>query len=118
MRAHSGRQRRARGERLSTSYDQQLLEQMTVTLSLLGGLLAQIRDDVRALIRTTPVSRSTSGLLTVDEAAAYLGVHRVTLYRLRRLNGFTTVNIGRPIYFDRAELDRWIAAGRPGLRRR
>ena len=51
-------------------------------------------------------------LLTRDEAAAYLGVSKVTLDKITRERGFPAlvrIGIGRGrVYFNRERLDEWI----------
>lgn len=51
-------------------------------------------------------------LLTVDEAAEYLGLSRSTLYQYAAARTVPTYRLGRLLRFDRRDLDNWIASRR------
>lgn len=56
-------------------------------------------------------SDSRKGALRIDEAAAYVGLNRITLYRLvNRCEGPKVVRIGRRVLFRQSDLDAWIAS--------
>jgi excisionase family DNA binding protein len=46
--------------------------------------------------------------MTVPELAAYLKVHRVTVYRLASRRGLPGFRIGTELRFRRADIDEWI----------
>ncbi len=51
---------------------------------------------------------SARKLLTVDEAAAYMGLARATLYEWTSMRKIEFVKIGRLLKFDQRQLDKWI----------
>ena len=51
-------------------------------------------------------------LLTVDEAADYLGLSRSTLYQYASARILPSYKLGRLLRFDRRDLDSWIASRR------
>jgi len=51
-------------------------------------------------------------LISVEEAASYLGVQRSTIYPLAWRRKIPSVKMGRPLLFDRKDLDRMIEAGK------
>jgi excisionase family DNA binding protein len=48
-------------------------------------------------------------LMTVNELARYLKVSNRTIYRLLRSGHFPILKLSDGLYFDRNEIDRWIA---------
>lgn len=58
------------------------------------------------------VSGEMRRLLTVGEAAAYLGVARKTLYNRASARQISTVKIGRSLRFDVHDLDTYIEVRR------
>ena len=57
---------------------------------------------------TKPAPRAT---LTVEEAAAVLGIGRTLAFELARTGQIPTIRLGRRILVPRAALDRMLAAG-------
>jgi excisionase family DNA binding protein len=49
-----------------------------------------------------------SGVMTVDELAAYLKVHPSTIYRLLRRKGLPGFKIGSDWRFTTASIEEWI----------
>ncbi len=49
-----------------------------------------------------------SGVMTVDELAAYLKVHPSTIYRLIRKKGLPGFKIGSDWRFTTASIEKWI----------
>lgn len=49
-------------------------------------------------------------LLTVKEAAAYLGLARLTVYDWVSQRKISFIKVGRLVKFDRCTLDKWIEA--------
>jgi len=54
----------------------------------------------------------TTKFLNVEEAAKYLGVHKNSLYQLVRRHRIPYYKPGRKLFFDPAELEEYIRAGR------
>ena len=46
--------------------------------------------------------------MTVKELMAFLGIGRVTAYKLVNENGFPSIRIGRKVLIDREGLQAWI----------
>lgn len=57
-------------------------------------------------INTTGITR----LLTMEGAAAYLGLEKSTLYEWVSKRKIDYVKVGRLTKFDQQQLDKWIAA--------
>lgn len=53
-------------------------------------------------------TRRTKRLLTIPEAAAYLGLSKLTLYEWVSQRKIEYVKVGRLVKFDQRELERWI----------
>jgi excisionase family DNA binding protein len=49
-------------------------------------------------------------VLTLEEVAEYLRVHRATIYRLLKKNKIPGFRVGGDWRFNRASIDRWRAA--------
>jgi excisionase family DNA binding protein len=86
---------------------------------LAAALRAIIRDEVaRQLAELGLPGPPTSSpapphLLTLAEAAAYLGVQVKTLYEWRRLRkGPPSIAVGRLVKYRAADLDAWLAESR------
>ena len=64
------------------------------------------------LIKANIIS-TTKAVLTVDEAARYMGVSKSSLYKLmmRKLIPYSRPN-GKVCYFDRVELEKWLMSNR------
>lgn len=62
---------------------------------------------------TANIISTTKAVLTVDEAAKYMGVSRSTLYKMtmRREIPFSKPN-GKLIFINRAELEAWLMSNR------
>jgi excisionase family DNA binding protein len=61
---------------------------------------------------TTVDSSAEGGMLTIDQAAAYLSIPKATLYtwRTRRVGfGPRAVKLGGCLRYRRADLDAWVA---------
>jgi len=56
------------------------------------------------------VSEQSDEILTIEEVAAYLKAGRRTVYRLAANGQIPAFKLGGTWRFQRAELDRWIAA--------
>ena len=70
--------------------------------------LQQVADLITANIIST-----TKAVLTVDEAARYMGIAKSTLYKMmmRREIPYSKPN-GKVCYFSRAELEAWLMSNR------
>lgn len=62
-------------------------------------------------IFTVPVPRTA---FSVDEAAASLGLSRVTIYELMKTGALRAVKVGRRTLVTAAEIDRFLAASAVG----
>jgi excisionase family DNA binding protein len=51
---------------------------------------------------------STKRLLTITEAATYLGLSKLTLYEWVSQRKIEYVKVGRLVKFDQRQLERWI----------
>ena len=62
---------------------------------------------------TANIISTTKAVLTVDEAARYMGVSKSSLYKLmmRKLIPYSRPN-GKVCYFDRLELEKWLMSNR------
>lgn len=62
---------------------------------------------------TANIISTTKAVLTVDEAARYMGVSKSSLYKLmmRKLIPYSRPN-GKVCYFDRKELETWLMSNR------
>ena len=49
-----------------------------------------------------------SGLMSFEEAAAYLGIRNATLYKYTSSRKVTFIKVGRLVKFRREDLDHWI----------
>jgi excisionase family DNA binding protein len=70
--------------------------------------LQQVVDSITANIIST-----TKAVLTVDEAARYMGIAKSTLYKMmmRREIPYSKPN-GKVCYFNRLELENWLMSNR------
>lgn len=68
---------------------------------------------VLADLITANIISTTKAVLTVDEAARYMGVSKSSLYKLmmRKLIPYSRPN-GKVCYFDRLELEKWLMSNR------
>ena len=68
---------------------------------------------VLADLITANIISTTKAVLTVDEAARYMGVSKSSLYKLmmRKLIPYSRPN-GKVCYFDRVELEKWLMSNR------
>jgi excisionase family DNA binding protein len=60
---------------------------------------------MEALEQKTP---ATKRLLTIPEAAEYLGLSKLTLYEWVSQRKIEYVKVGRLVKFDQRQLERWI----------
>ncbi len=74
----------------------------------LDALADAIADRILARLHQTEQSR----LLTVDEAAAYLGRTPKALRHMIANGNIPAVREGSRVHLDRADLDRWVAIRR------
>jgi excisionase family DNA binding protein len=56
------------------------------------------------------MATDTERVMTVEELAAYLKIHRSTIYRLLTNEGLPGFKIGSDWRFKVADIDEWIAA--------
>jgi excisionase family DNA binding protein len=59
-------------------------------------------------VKTQRESASKPEFLTIKELAAYLHVHRMTIYRLLRKGHLPGFRVGHIWRFSREEVDRWM----------
>jgi len=59
-------------------------------------------------MKETSVRIAMNNLLTMDEAAKYLGISKLTLYGWVSARKLGYVKIGRLVKFKQAQLDAWI----------
>jgi excisionase family DNA binding protein len=52
----------------------------------------------------------TRAVMTLDEVAAYLKVHSLTIYRLVNRKQQPAIRIGSKFRFRKADIDEWITA--------
>ena len=62
---------------------------------------------------TTNIISTTKAVLTVDEAARYMGISKSTLYKMmmRKQIPYSQPS-GKVAYFDRQELEKWLLSNR------
>lgn len=86
-----------------------------------NGVLDQIVDELASLIATRiqariggPADRNAPGrrLLTVKEAANYIGRTEQAVQHLIHKRELIVVRKGRRVHLDRADLDRWIESNK------
>ena len=72
-------------------------------------------DELRQVadLITANIIGATKAVLTVDEAAKYMGISKSTLYKMtmRKQIPHSKPN-GKVCYFDRLELERWLMSNR------
>lgn len=83
------------------------LGQLAATLAQLASALAEQQHEQPP--EPTHQPKTVRVLLTVEEAAGYLGVGRTTMYRLIKENEITTVQIGRLRRVPREAIDAYAA---------
>lgn len=81
-----------------------------VTNELLEQFAETIASKVATRLQNT--RRPDKRLLTVKEAATYLGRSVGALHHLSASGEVPTVRNGRRVHFDTADLDRWIESNR------
>jgi excisionase family DNA binding protein len=59
-----------------------------------------------------PIPLGEKRLISVEEAARYLGVQKSTIYSWAWRRKIPSVKMGRRLLFDREDLDRMIEAGK------
>ncbi len=59
-----------------------------------------------------PIPLGEKRLISVEEAAKYLGVQKSTIYSWAWRRKIPSVKMGRRLLFDQEDLDRMIAAGK------
>ncbi len=64
----------------------------------------------------TPILLGEKRLISVADAAKYLGVQKSTIYSWAWRRKIPSVKMGRRLLFDREDLDRMIEAGKRGER--
>jgi excisionase family DNA binding protein len=77
--------------------------------ALAAELAAQIVPQIQRDNRTTRVA---SRLLTVKDAAAYIGRTEQAVQHLIHRRELLVVRKGRRVHLDRSDLDRWIEANK------
>ena len=63
-------------------------------------------------VRVMPIPLGEKRLISVEEAARYLGVQKSTIYSWAWRRKIPSVKMGRRLLFDREDLDRMIEAGK------
>jgi len=77
------------------------------------GLLEALAEKLATKLSREP-SRLYPRLLTIDQAAVYLGRTRETLQHLISSNKVPTVRADRCIFLDRLDLNKWIDENKTG----
>ena len=57
------------------------------------------------------MKNSFNGIMTVSDVAKYLGMHRITIYKLTKAGIIPAFKIGGQWRFKRSAIDDWIARG-------
>ena len=74
-----------------------------------------MQQDLQVLadLITANIISTTKAVLTVSEAARYMGVSKSSLYKMmmRKLIPYSRPN-GKVCYFDRVELEKWLMSNR------
>jgi predicted DNA-binding transcriptional regulator AlpA len=86
---------------------------VSITLDLPDALVEQIAERVAVLLAERAEPKAEPWL-TVEQAAAHLGISTSQLYTLasrRRRNGVPLTKEGARSYFRASELDRWRESG-------
>lgn len=78
-------------------------------VALAAELAARIVPEIRHGNRTT---RSTTRLLTVKDAATYIGRTEQAVQHLIHRRELVVIRKGRRVHVDRSDLDRWIEANK------
>ncbi len=60
------------------------------------------------------MDKEQQNIITVEELASLLGVHRITVYRHLKENKLPGFKIGRVWRFNREEISTWIAQQQSG----
>ena len=101
--------------------DEQLTNETGCVDELTAALRALIRDEVARQLAelghssppATASAPTAAHLLTLTEAAEYLGVKVKTLYEWRRLQkGPPSISVGRLVKYRFPDLDAWLAGSR------
>jgi excisionase family DNA binding protein len=87
---------------------------MTETKDLtFDGLLEALAEKLATKLSQEP-SRLYPRLLTIDQAAVYLGRTREALQHLASSGKVPTVRADRRVFLDRLDLDKWIDENKTG----
>lgn len=88
---------------------------MEITIPELAEINKKL-DRILSLLEERPTVEEpdTPGrrLLTVEEAAVYIGVAKQSIYHMTSSRSIPHVKIGKRVMFDPDDLDRWIAKRR------
>ncbi len=76
----------------------------TLTTEFVGRMVAALNHTSRQQTKQPPTAR----LLTVKQAATYIGRSEQALRHLIHQRDIPVVRTGRSVHIDRADLDRWI----------
>ena len=90
---------------------------MVNPFELLDARLAAIEDlllDMKRADRTTPASAAPppARILTINEAAAFVGLAKATLYKLTSAGQIPHSKRGKKLYFEREALEAWLTENR------
>jgi len=78
-----------------------------------NGLLEALAEKLATKLSQEP-SRLYPRLLTIDQAAVYLGRTREALQHLASSGKVPTVRADRRVFLDRLDLDKWIEENKTG----
>ena len=70
-----------------------------------------LREEVEKVLATQPTNQSNQKtIFNLEEACQYIGISKSHCYKLTSQNLIPFSKRGKKIYFDRAELDKWLLA--------
>jgi excisionase family DNA binding protein len=93
------------------------MKDLVLTTLTREDLHALIIDSVNACLRRhsaerSPAAPSPSSILTITEAAAFVGLAKATLYKFTSTGQIPHSKRGKKLYFERATLEAWLLENR------
>jgi excisionase family DNA binding protein len=88
---------------------------MVNPFEILDARLAAIEDlllDMKRADRPTPAPPPPARIITINEAAALVGLAKATLYKLTSAGKIPHSKRGKKLYFEREALESWLTQDR------